>query len=228
MPRQIGKAAMLSAIEFTTAHSKANEILDYLRTLERTPEVDRLIFLAVQLTSALQTDQEKEQAMEKMNLVYSRERARMEAGYFDANGNLTEIGERDPLGHFTPTGQLIEPEGPPKYVGAVLTGRGRNGAQRDAGLVVHLIENPNRRWPIFGKSLCGRKPGKTSNGWDADGNKQATCKACLKKAEVPMEEPAPPVCQTCLGAEDQTPPSYIRSAHLNCPDCGRRFKVKGT
>lgn len=59
-------------------------------------------------------------------------------------------------------------------------GRCFNGAHRDAGQIIHLIEGeePNGYWG--GKSLCGARPGMRSYGW-AETKKAVNCTKCILK-----------------------------------------------
>lgn len=62
---------------------------------------------------------------------------------------------------------------------ATLTGRCWNGAERDHGRVVHVVDDDQ----IFGPALCGAKPGKRSNGWSEYPHEKPTCPRCIKKLE---------------------------------------------
>jgi len=61
-------------------------------------------------------------------------------------------------------------------------GRCFNGAERDRGTIVHLVEEQ----PVtscgdwFDKALCGSQPGFRGNGWTKS-DKDANCPKCLKK-----------------------------------------------
>lgn len=59
-------------------------------------------------------------------------------------------------------------------------GRAWNGAHRDAGTVVHIVEGdePNGYWG--NKALCGTEPGRRSYGWSKT-DKEVNCKNCIKK-----------------------------------------------
>lgn len=61
-------------------------------------------------------------------------------------------------------------------------GRCFNGAHRDAGTIVHIINGsePNGFWG--GKSLCGARPGMRGYGW-APTKKDVNCEKCLLKQE---------------------------------------------
>ena len=68
-------------------------------------------------------------------------------------------------------------------VPATLSGRCSNGAERDRGRLVHAIPDPGSTYPVFGKALCGAKPGRTSAGWNTETDKPVTCSRCLKRME---------------------------------------------
>lgn len=60
-------------------------------------------------------------------------------------------------------------------------GQSWNGAHRDAGKVIHIIEATAIPNGYFGgKSLCGLEPGKHSYGW-VNTEKEATCPKCILK-----------------------------------------------
>jgi len=69
-----------------------------------------------------------------------------------------------------------------KYVAAMKSGRAFNGAHRDAGKIVHLVEplpeNCSGDW--FTKSLCGTIPGYRGNGWH-ETTLDVNCEKCIKK-----------------------------------------------
>lgn len=56
-------------------------------------------------------------------------------------------------------------EGFVHYESAVLAGRCANGAERDAGKVVHYLADMGPHEPTHQAALCGRKPGRTSAGF---------------------------------------------------------------
>jgi hypothetical protein len=60
-------------------------------------------------------------------------------------------------------------------------GRCFNGAHRDAGTIVHIIqgEEPNGYWG--GKALCGAEPGRRSYGWSKT-EKETNCQKCIKRS----------------------------------------------
>ncbi len=60
-----------------------------------------------------------------------------------------------------------------------LAGRLANGFERDAGRVVHVLEN------YGGHALCGAKPGPRSAGWSEHDEDLPTCKRCISKGRVP-------------------------------------------
>ena len=65
------------------------------------------------------------------------------------------------------------------FVIARLSGRCANGAERDGGRRLHVIEEDS----VYGRAVCGARPGKRSNGWDeVDGAETPTCPRCLAKA----------------------------------------------
>lgn len=61
-------------------------------------------------------------------------------------------------------------------------GRCWNGAHRDAGILVHIIEGEETNGYWGGKALCGTEPGKRSYGW-AKTSRQPTCAKCIKKRD---------------------------------------------
>ena len=63
-----------------------------------------------------------------------------------------------------------------------------NGAQRNHGLVLHLVPGSVQHYGR-GAALCGTKPGRRSIGWATDYEGQApTCKRCIAKAEAQHDE----------------------------------------
>ncbi len=60
------------------------------------------------------------------------------------------------------------------------TGRCFNGAERDGGKIIHIIEGlePNGFWS--GKSLCRTDIGYRGNGWSKS-NSEPTCQKCINK-----------------------------------------------
>lgn len=88
---------------------------------------------------------------------------------------------------------LLEESGPPigdknwkliddqwvKTAAATKSGRGFNGAHRDAGTIVHAVpQNKGGDW--FTPALCGTEPGIRGNGWHKS-DAAVTCQRCLKK-----------------------------------------------
>ena len=69
---------------------------------------------------------------------------------------------------------------PPNNVIKSGTARSKHGAEKDRGIVVHIVigEEPNGYWG--GKALCGAEPGRRSNGWFSV-EKGATCEKCISK-----------------------------------------------
>ena len=59
------------------------------------------------------------------------------------------------------------------------TGRCFNGAERDGGRIIHVIEGgrPNGDW--FGKTLCKTDAGLRGNGW-SNTDREPTCAKCIK------------------------------------------------
>ena len=72
---------------------------------------------------------------------------------------------------------------------AYLLGRLANGAERDRGLLVHLVPDPggpdHTRGNRSKQALCGAKPGRRSVGWSHWNTNldpgPATCPRCLKR-----------------------------------------------
>ena len=58
-------------------------------------------------------------------------------------------------------------------------GRCFNGAHRDSGAIIHIVEGDevNGFWGT--KALCGTEPGRRGYGWTL-ANKDATCEKCIK------------------------------------------------
>ena len=67
-------------------------------------------------------------------------------------------------------------------VPAYKSGRAWNGAHRDAGTIVHLVEEQPESQAGYwsGKALCGTEPGIGGNGW-ASSVKNVTCKKCINR-----------------------------------------------
>lgn len=55
-----------------------------------------------------------------------------------------------------------------------------NGAHRDSGVIIHIVEGKevNGFWGT--KSLCGTEPKRRGYGWTL-ANKDANCEKCIKK-----------------------------------------------
>lgn len=63
------------------------------------------------------------------------------------------------------------------------TGRCANGAERDAGSILHLLNEQKPSHPNWDRALCGTVPGRLSAGWDIDvDNGPRICDRCLNKA----------------------------------------------
>jgi len=72
------------------------------------------------------------------------------------------------------------------FIAARLSGQCRNGFERDAGTITHAIDGTGLRIGQvgiigYGVALCGRKPGRRSNGWSNIGCTAVDCPKCLKK-----------------------------------------------
>lgn len=69
-----------------------------------------------------------------------------------------------------------------KYIPARLSGRCSNGAQRDGGKVVHLVEMDKygdaHEWA---PALCGAKPGKRSGSGFYSVKSEANCERCRRR-----------------------------------------------
>lgn len=65
---------------------------------------------------------------------------------------------------------------------AYKSGRAWNGAHRDAGTIVHLVEEmPENCGGYWGeKALCGAEPGRRGNGW-AVATKPVSCQKCINR-----------------------------------------------
>ncbi len=70
-----------------------------------------------------------------------------------------------------------------EYSNVYKAGRCFNGAHRDAGAIVHIVEGgePNGYWGD--KALCGTEPGRRGFGWSKT-SKEATCQKCINKSRV--------------------------------------------
>lgn len=72
-------------------------------------------------------------------------------------------------------------------VAAIKSGRAFNGAHRDAGIIVHLVEELPKHYcsgSFWGdKALCGVQPGIRGNGWTTS-NREVNCPKCLKKSKT--------------------------------------------
>jgi len=63
-----------------------------------------------------------------------------------------------------------------KYSIRRLTGRCLNGSERDRGRLFHAVDGGT-----WGVALCGKKPGRLSNGFSSDEAPTVTCPKCIKK-----------------------------------------------
>ena len=72
-----------------------------------------------------------------------------------------------------------------EYVFTYSTGMCRT-ATDNAGTVFHAVavEDADAYPASFASALCGRKPGKRSNGWSDYRHDSATCPKCIKKLEA--------------------------------------------
>ena len=69
-----------------------------------------------------------------------------------------------------------------KVYARLKSGRAWNGSHRDAGVIVHLVEDNTD--PSWKKALCGTSPGIKGNGWTSPEEKEkANCVKCIKKLE---------------------------------------------
>ena len=73
-----------------------------------------------------------------------------------------------------------------------MSGRCSNGAERDAGQLVHAIRSVG--FPGWRPAVCGAAPGRKGNGWsesDAGLFTAATCRRCLRRLsdEAPSFSP---------------------------------------
>lgn len=68
---------------------------------------------------------------------------------------------------------------------AALMGRLANGAERDAGTLVHLVPDETIHYGHTARALCGAKPGRRSGGWDTDhyAGGSPTCIRCVSKEQ---------------------------------------------
>lgn len=65
-------------------------------------------------------------------------------------------------------------------------GRCWNGAHRDAGTLIHLINAPSDVRNVHGSfatALCGAEPGRRSYGWTPD-EREVNCLKCKNKLNV--------------------------------------------
>lgn len=71
-----------------------------------------------------------------------------------------------------------------KYHKAIRSGTARNGAERDRGHIIHLVDNNN--YPSWSKGCCGIQP--KGNGWHYNHfDKPVSCEKCLKKLDKAQE-----------------------------------------
>jgi len=54
-----------------------------------------------------------------------------------------------------------------------------NGAHRDAGTVIHIVEGKEQNGFWGRKAFCGAKPGSRGNGW-VQTFQEPTCAKCIK------------------------------------------------
>lgn len=67
-------------------------------------------------------------------------------------------------------------------------GRCANGAQRDAGTLIHAVETDDE-WGSYHAALCGTQPGRRTPGWSNEpAHDHATCPRCLKKLQAQANE----------------------------------------
>lgn len=91
-----------------------------------------------------------------------------------------EAFETDP--ELPELGAEINEDEPQEPRSRVMTGRGRNGAERDRGRLVHLVFG--EAYPgFYGPALCGARPGRKGNGWSAPLEKPATCPRCIRACD---------------------------------------------
>lgn len=63
-----------------------------------------------------------------------------------------------------------------------MTGRCRNGSERDGGVLWHAVP-PNGACG-WAKAACGAQPGARGNGWSEAKGVAVTCPRCLKRLEA--------------------------------------------
>lgn len=74
-----------------------------------------------------------------------------------------------------------------KLFKATRSGTARNGAERDRGHVIHLVQDND--YPSWEKAICGVQP--KGNGWYyREEEINVTCDKCLKKA-ILIGQPIP-------------------------------------
>lgn len=74
----------------------------------------------------------------------------------------------------------------PTWVYAVrMTGRCANGAERDGGKLVHIVDLPEGVKPAWQPAICGKAPGRKGNGWSEHLNAidDVSCPRCRKRLE---------------------------------------------
>jgi len=60
------------------------------------------------------------------------------------------------------------------------SGRARNGAERDAGVITHAVKDGG--YPSWDAALCGTTPGAIGMGWQQPvSNMSVTCPKCIKR-----------------------------------------------
>jgi hypothetical protein len=65
------------------------------------------------------------------------------------------------------------------------TGRCANGAERDAGAILHVVMTLGESGPGWGRALCGTSPGaRFGNGWaEVEDVQLPTCPRCRRALE---------------------------------------------
>lgn len=102
----------------------------------------------------------------------------------------------------------------------IKSGRAWNGAHRDSGTIVHIVDHEETAGFWGGKALCGTEPGYKGNGWYETKN-EANCPKCLKRASaklkdeakaLPIQHVSDTVCDRCA----DKPESECKNL---CSDC---------
>lgn len=70
------------------------------------------------------------------------------------------------------------------YTPRRLTGRCRNGAERDAGHIYHAVTDGT-----YKPALCGAAPGPRSSGWSEHRGGRVTCARCLARLANAAPDP---------------------------------------